>query len=391
MFNKEFLKTLTILYVEDDIAIRTSLSNILNKVFKKVIISEDGQKGVDDYLKYSQEFEFDAIVSDINMPNMNGLEMVKEIRTHNSDIPVIMTTAHGEANYLMEAIKINVSGYSLKPVDTKDLLMTIQKFCEIKRNQKLIVQKEAELSEYMDLINTISTINKVDINDNIIEANPFFQDLCEYEEDELLGKSILDILHPDCVATTYKQMKESIAKGITWKGKLKLNTKTGEKFHLRTTSIPKKDSDTTLIVGYISIGFLADDEEAEKAQTMHQVKLNLLEQKQKVLSLTKEVRELRQNQANPLHLQAAQNEKILKSAFKQEKIKNSDLLKQISYYEYELSQSKSKLQTILISEKNKKQELMDKVKEQSIELSNLRENFIAAQGMLRKPRPKYVE
>jgi PAS domain S-box-containing protein len=391
MFNKEFLKTLTILYVEDDTAIRTSLSNILNKVFKEVIICEDGQIGVDEYIKHSNTIEFDAIISDINMPNLNGLEMVKEIRNINSDIPVIMTTAHGEANYLMEAIKINVSGYSLKPVDTKDLLMSIQKFCEIKKNQKLIIQKEAELSEYMDLINTLSTITKVDMQDNITEANAFFQDISEYNEEELLNKNINDILHIDTANTTYKKMKESISHGMTWKGKLKLNTKQGEKFHLRTTSIPKKDHDTGLVIGYISIGFLADDEEEEKAHTMHQVKLNLMEQKQKVLSLSKEVKLLKQNQANPLHSQAAKNERILKSALKEEKRNNTELVKQVDYYEYELSTSKAKLQNILNAEKDKRQDLMAKVKEQSIELSTLRENLIAAQSMARKPRPKYVE
>jgi len=197
MFNKEFLKTLTVMYVEDDESIRTSLGNILKKVFKEVITCVDGQEGVSNYLMYTNDMdiEFDAIISDINMPNMNGLEMIKEIRKHNVDIPVVMTTAHGESNYLMEAIKVNVSGYTLKPIDTKELLVTVQKFCQIKRNMKLIQEKEAELSEYMDLMDGIATIVKVDQQDMIISTNSYFNEVAQYEENELVDSNAIITIH----------------------------------------------------------------------------------------------------------------------------------------------------------------------------------------------------
>ena len=91
MFNKEFLKTLTVMYVEDDESIRTSLGNILKKVFKEVITCVDGKEGVSNYLLYTNDMdiEFDVIISDINMPNMDGLEMVEEIRKHNEDIQLL--------------------------------------------------------------------------------------------------------------------------------------------------------------------------------------------------------------------------------------------------------------------------------------------------------------
>ena len=55
MFNKEFLKTLTVLYVEDDESIRTSLSNIFKKVFAEVIICKDGDEGINQFKYYIQE------------------------------------------------------------------------------------------------------------------------------------------------------------------------------------------------------------------------------------------------------------------------------------------------------------------------------------------------
>ncbi len=393
MFNKEFLKTLTVLYAEDDASIRNSLSNILKKVFKEVIVCEDGQEGIDNYKNYSQSIEFDAIISDINMPNKNGLEMVKEIRELNSDIPVIMTTAHGEANYLMEAIKVNVSGYSLKPIDTKELLKTVQKFCEVKKNQRLIAQKEAELSEYMDLINTLATITKVDMTASITEVNEFLTHLSNYSEDELLHKPISDLLHKDCLNGTYQEMVATIKRGKTWKGKLKLVNKDGDIFYLRTTSIPHKDVDTSAIIGYISIGFLADEEEQEKLQTMQQVRQKMLIEKQKVLQLTKKVKELQKSVGMPSSTQVLKNEKILKMNLKEEKAKNASLIKQVQYYEEHIKELEAKLNTIVSAETAKRQAVLDKVKELQKENTRLKDNLITAQNKIKalQPKPKYVE
>jgi len=393
MFNKEFLKTLTVLYAEDDASIRNSLSNILKKVFKDVIVCEDGQEGIDNYKNYSESLEFDAIISDINMPNKNGLEMAKEIRELNSDIPIIMTTAHGEANYLMEAIKINVSGYSLKPIDTKELLQTVQKFCEVKRNQRLIVQKEAELSEYMDLINTLATIIKVDMTATITETNEFITQVSNYTNEELLHKPISELLHKDCLNGSYQEMVATIKRGKTWKGKLKLLNKDGDIFYLRTTSIPHKDSDTNTVVGYISIGFLADDEEQEKAQTMQQVRHNMLVEKQKVLQLTKKVKELQKSIGMPSSAEVLKNEKILKMNLKEEKAKNASLIKQVKYYEEHLHELEEKLNNIVASEASKRQLITNKVKELQRENAQLKDKLITAQNQIKalQPKPKYVE
>jgi len=393
MFNKEFLKTLTVLYAEDDASIRNSLSNILKKVFKEVVVCEDGQEGIDKYKNYSQSIEFDAIISDINMPSKNGLEMVKEIRELNSEIPVIMTTAHGEANYLMEAIKVNVSGYSLKPIDTKELLQTVQKFCEVKKNQRVIVQKEAELSEYMDLINTLATITKVDMTATITEVNEFLTHLSNYTEDELIHKPIADLLHKDCLNGTYQEMLATIKRGKTWKGKLKLLNKDGDIFYLRTTAIPHKDIDTSITTGYISIGFLADEEEQEKVQTMQQVRHNMLIEKQKVLQLTKKVKELQKSVGLPSSVQVLKNEKILKINLKEEKAKNSNLVKQVKYYEEHIKELEAKLNIIVTTEAAKRQSVVDKVKELQKENARLKDNLISAQNQVKalQPRPKYVE
>jgi len=176
MFDKEFLKTLTIMYVEDDESIRNSLSGILKKIFGEVIICNDGNDGVNQYKYYTLErkTKIDAVISDINMPNLNGIEMTREIRAHDEEIPIIFTTAHGESNYLMEAIKLKVSYYALKPINTTELLQNVSKFCMIEHNKQLVAKKEEQLTQYMDIMNEITSIFKIDTQGKITEANELY-------------------------------------------------------------------------------------------------------------------------------------------------------------------------------------------------------------------------
>ncbi len=393
MFNKEFLKTLTIMYVEDDESIRISLGNILKKVFKEVITCVDGKDGISNFKLYTQDMdiEFDAIISDINMPNMNGLEMIKEIRELNEDIPVVLTTAHGEANYLMEAIKVNVSGYTLKPIDTKELLMTVQKFCEIKKNQRVIKEKEEELSEYMDLINNIATIIKVNQKDIIIHTNHFFTTIADYEENELTNSNIILAIHPDSIPTSYKEMKQSMKIGETWTGKLKYITQNKEVFHLRSTNIPTKNEDTGKYSGYTSIGFLADDEEQEKKETMTKTRQNMLGERQKILSLNKEVKTLKYtNKSTP---KGDSSSIFVKEALGSERKKSSDQQKQIAHYEYEISVLKDKLVHIADIEIAKRQGGLRQINALKKENALLRDSLITSESKLNamQPKPKYVE
>jgi response regulator RpfG family c-di-GMP phosphodiesterase len=392
MFDKDFLKTLTVLYVEDDDSIRTSLGNILKKVFKDVIECVDGKDGISNYELYTRDMDmqFDVIITDINMPHINGLEMVKKIREHNQDIPVIMTTAHGESNYLMEAIKLNVSGYTLKPVDTKELLNTVQKFCEIKKNQRLVQEKEEELSEYMDVINTIATIAKIDSYDNIIETNDFFSALLEYDEEDLVGTNLIQYAHTDSISGGYKDMRKMVRKGESWRGKLKFISFENEVFFLRTTVIPRKDPHTGDYDGYLVIGFLADDEEQEKQQTMSKVKQNILAEKQKIVQLNQQVRTLKQTKQKESEKNSS---KFLQETLWDERKKRADLLKQIESYEFEINQLKEKLTNIVDIEKSKRVETQKKIKELVIENAMLKDNLISAQNQITAltPRPKYVE
>ncbi|MDD3323499.1 MAG: response regulator [Sulfurospirillaceae bacterium] len=116
------LKECVVLYVEDDQAVQTQTQMILKDFVKEVYVASDGVEG----LKMALEKDVDVIVSDILMPNMNGIEMLKQLKNiHKINIPTIITTAFTETEYLMQAIALKVDGFIVKPINIKDLISAI--------------------------------------------------------------------------------------------------------------------------------------------------------------------------------------------------------------------------------------------------------------------------
>jgi response regulator RpfG family c-di-GMP phosphodiesterase len=127
--NKDFLKQLTVLYVEDQDEIRTFTSNILSSFLKKLIVCSNGEEGIDSFKKNP---DINLIITDINMPKMNGLEMVKRINQLNPNIPTITTTAHTDSNFYKKSIDLGITSYCLKPLDLYELIKNITKLLEHK-------------------------------------------------------------------------------------------------------------------------------------------------------------------------------------------------------------------------------------------------------------------
>ena len=125
MKNSLMLKETVILYCEDDISLRDITANILKQFVKKLYLADNGADGLKIFEEHKDEIEI--IITDINMPKMNGLEMVKEIKKINQNIPIIITTAFSDSSYLIEAINIGIDKYVLKPIDIKNLLNAMDK------------------------------------------------------------------------------------------------------------------------------------------------------------------------------------------------------------------------------------------------------------------------
>ncbi|MFA7092792.1 MAG: response regulator, partial [Arcobacteraceae bacterium] len=160
--NISILKNITILYAEDEDALRDITLNILKGFTKKQYIAKDGQEGLKLFEQYQDQI--DLIITDVNMPNMNGLEMIKKIKVINPNIPIIVTTAFSNTEYLLEAIDIGVDKYILKPIDMKKLLQIM--------GQSLLYHELKDL--YIDKLTNLPNRNKLkkdlDENTNTIMA-----------------------------------------------------------------------------------------------------------------------------------------------------------------------------------------------------------------------------
>lgn len=147
--NISILKNITILYAEDEKDLREVTHQILKGFTKKQFIAENGQEGLDLFKEH--ENEIDLIITDVNMPILNGLEMVKEIKKINLNIPIIVATAFSNKEYLLEAIDIGVDKYVLKPIDISKLLQVM--------SQSLLYHELKDL--YIDNLTNLPNRNRL--------------------------------------------------------------------------------------------------------------------------------------------------------------------------------------------------------------------------------------
>ncbi len=143
------LKNINILYMEDEKALREITLNILEGFTKHQYVGVNGNEGL--ALFKEHQTDIDLIITDVNMPQMNGLDMIKEIKKINPNIPIIVATAFSNTEYLLKAINIGVDKYVLKPVDMKKLLQIM--------NQSLLYHELKDL--YLDKLTSLPNRNRL--------------------------------------------------------------------------------------------------------------------------------------------------------------------------------------------------------------------------------------
>lgn len=117
----QYTKNLTVLYVEDDDVIRSQMSQFLTRFFESVDTAVNGAKG----LELFQQESYDIVITDINMPEKNGIEMTREMKRLKEDQIIIVTSAHTDADYLIPLIEIGVDKFCSKPINNGKFLSAI--------------------------------------------------------------------------------------------------------------------------------------------------------------------------------------------------------------------------------------------------------------------------
>ncbi|MCU7834785.1 MAG: response regulator [gamma proteobacterium symbiont of Taylorina sp.] len=154
---RQAAQNIKLLYVEDEPSLRDSVSRYLGKIFPHLDIAENGEEGLSLY----QDNQYDIIITDIEMPKLNGIEMSKAIKAINAEQDIIITSAYTNPEYFVDAIKVGITGYIIKPVDFSQvnqiLSNTIIKINRFKENEEynnnleqLVAEKTREYKQLQD-------------------------------------------------------------------------------------------------------------------------------------------------------------------------------------------------------------------------------------------------
>ena len=240
----EHSQHLKLLYVEDNPDAREMTCMILEDFFDHIEVAVDGEDGLEKF----KNNNFDIIITDINMPKLNGLDMVDQIRKLDENISILVLSAHNEDDFFIRSIKLNIDGYLLKPIDIEQLTLMLGKVIK-----KSIYQKEAKsnlhfLQEYKEATNQSAIVSKTDINGNITFVNEAFCKISKYTQEELIGKPHNIVRHPDNPSEIFKTMWDTIKnQKKIWKGIVRNKTKDGKSYYVDSLVMPILDLDGNIL------------------------------------------------------------------------------------------------------------------------------------------------
>ncbi|MDP2894119.1 MAG: response regulator [Sulfurimonas sp.] len=193
----EYLKSLTLLCVEDNKTTQLIYNSIFEDLVKNIVYANNGEDG---YQKFCDE-DIDLIISDYDMPVLNGIDMIKKIRERNKEIPIILVSSIQDVDVIVEALQLNVNNFLKKPIVAIEVMQAIanvtklliaDNYLKVQREKKI---KELEKKEKYNLYQEDLAFSK-ELN---ILRNDFYYQMIEGECNTLIDffYKPLDILSGD--------------------------------------------------------------------------------------------------------------------------------------------------------------------------------------------------
>jgi diguanylate cyclase (GGDEF)-like protein/PAS domain S-box-containing protein len=152
-----------------------------------IYLANNGEDG----LRLYKEHLPDIVVTDIRMPQMDGVEMSKLIRNLNREQHIIYTTAFDEVEYLKEAIENHIDAYIVKPIDLDELENRLQRLITTINLEKKLKEKQDELEAIFNT--TRDGIAILDLKSNFMLVNQAYVDITGFSKEELLQKSCIEL------------------------------------------------------------------------------------------------------------------------------------------------------------------------------------------------------
>ncbi|NVJ53153.1 MAG: response regulator [Campylobacteraceae bacterium] len=305
--DKNLLKRLSVLYVEDDESVRNELVSLLSNFFQNVFSAKDGQEGLEVYKK--RKNDIDVIIADINMPNLTGIEMVKKIRETDKDISILFATAYSDNEFLSEAIKLKVFEYITKPIDIRKLMSVLNELALTKYQDFLITQQTKELKKYKDIMYNNNIVIRTDSDFKIKQVNELFSDITGFDKDELIGKDIDVTRHPETDKRIYENIKKVVPVDKKFEDRIK-NLKKDGTYYISNTTVVAVLSDTGEFIGSLMI----QKDETQEAIKRREVQSHLIKDKGEIFIKGKEASAELQHEINRLLYEIENLKKEVKTA-----------------------------------------------------------------------------
>lgn len=142
-------KDLRVLYVEDNDDVRNSTLSLLEDFFPNIDWAIDGEEGLEKYEKYYRDnlHYYDIVITDINMPKMDGIEMSRSLLAINEEQVIFVISAHNESDYLVKLINMGISNFILKPIDIRQLQKIIIRIVTSLQNERVIKEQYKEIQQ----------------------------------------------------------------------------------------------------------------------------------------------------------------------------------------------------------------------------------------------------
>jgi len=164
---KELSKQFSLLFVEDDDILRRTTNELMESLFEDTTVAVNGEDGLNRYEAYNdiKGKYFDIVITDIQMPKMDGVSLSREILKINKNQKILVVSAYDDKKYFIELINMGVSGFIQKPILSKHLFPILFKICQE-------LDEERENKKFLKLNNDLvwNSTNKILLK-NQIEIN----------------------------------------------------------------------------------------------------------------------------------------------------------------------------------------------------------------------------
>jgi PAS domain S-box-containing protein len=374
---KEAASSLSILYVEDNDELSKNFKTYLLKIFSEVETASNGEEAFTLY----KEKKFDIIITDINMPRMNGLTLTKKIKDVDKNQIVVLLSAYTDSKILIEAIRLGINGYLVKPINHIEINTLLYELCvSIKNSNENSINiqqqewlmghvrtKNTLLRQYTEIIDKVAIVSKTDLKGVITEVNDFFCEISGYTREELIGQNHRIVRHEDMASSVYFELWKTIKEGKVWKGTIKNKAKNGDPYFVHVTIIPLRDKDEK-IEGYVGIRFLSTQEETEKREFRKKVRTNIIEYKKTNSHLLKKIEQLNKEISS-------KNENIEYSNIEELNTRLKKALSQIDFYEKNANKGQDKKYDVIEKYTKNLEHITQKYTESTKQLSLKKEEI----------------